>query len=169
MSFTYTETWALIHGMVLGAVFLLSFAGGAASLWSLKPALVTKVGVIERVHRMKIGVTVMAVTSWLTVITGTFIVYPWYRATSPDSARSRLLADEHTAQWHEFGMEWKEHIAWLSPILATVVAFAVLYLGTQLIRRDDIRRALLALFVISFLIAAVAGLFGALITKAASV
>jgi hypothetical protein len=53
------------------------------------------------------------------VITGTRVVYPWYRDPAPDSPRSVLLADEATVDWHEFGMEWKEHVAWLSPILAT--------------------------------------------------
>ncbi len=32
-----------------------------------------------------------------------------------------LLASVHLAEWHTFGMEWKEHIAWLSPIFATTV------------------------------------------------
>lgn len=167
MSFTAHETWTLIHGMILGTIFILSFALGFASLWSLRPELVTAEGVRERVHRMKIGVAVMAVTAWLTVITGTWIVYPWYRASGPDSPKSLLLANPATAQWHSFGMEWKEHIAWLSPILATAVAFGVFYLGSQLIRFPQVRRALMTLFAVGFLIAAVAGLFGALITKAA--
>jgi len=28
--------------------------------------------------------------------------------------------------WHDFGMEWKEHVGWLVPFLATAVAFIVL-------------------------------------------
>jgi uncharacterized BrkB/YihY/UPF0761 family membrane protein len=102
-------------------------------------------------------------------VTGTWVVYPWYRDPAATSPKSILIADESTADWHEFGMEWKEHIAWLSPILATVVAFIVLYLGTQLIRRNQIRRALIGIYVIAFGAAAVAGLFGALITKVAPV
>lgn len=38
---------------------------------------------------------------------------------------SILLANPATKDWHNFAMEWKEHIAWLAPILATVVAFIV--------------------------------------------
>jgi hypothetical protein len=64
-------------------------------------------------------------------------------------------------------MEWKEHVAWISPILATVVAFIVVYYGTSLIRHDRVRKTALVLFVLAFGLAAVAGLFGALITKAA--
>jgi hypothetical protein len=80
-----------------------------------------------------------------------------------------LLAQEKTAQWHEFGMEWKEHVAWIAPMLATAVAFAVAYYGVQLIRRGEIRRAALVFFTLAFLAAGIAGLFGAFITKAAPV
>ena len=169
MSFTTHEWWGLIHGMGLGAVFLLAFAGGLAGLYSLKPALLTSEGVAERIRRLKIGVVTMAVAAWGTVITGTWIVYPWYRDPSPDSPRSTLLADPATADWHRFGMEWKEHIAWISPILATAVAFIVVYYGRQLIRHDRVRRTALGLYVAAFAFAAIAGAFGAFITKVAPV
>jgi hypothetical protein len=66
-------------------------------------------------------------------------------------------------------MEWKEHIAWLSPILATAVAFIVVYYGVNLIRHDRVRKTAMVLLVLAFAFAAVAGLFGALITKSAPV
>lgn len=176
MSLTDRELWALIHGMVLGALFLLAFAGGFAGLWSFRSRYVTAEGLAERTPRLLVGTWVMAIVAWLTVTTGTFIVYPWYRATPPTGTtdltgypRSLLLASPTTADWHNFAMEWKEHIAWFAPILATVVAFGVLYYGAQLARRGEIRNALLVLFVLAFAAAGVAGLFGALITKAAPV
>ena len=169
MSFTGREWWGLIHGMGLGALFLLAFAGGLADLYGLRRVLVTDTGVHERMRRLKIGVTGMAVVAWLTVITGTWVVYPWYRDRAPTSPRSQLLAEPSTADWHHFGMEWKEHVAWLSPILATVVAFIVVYYGTNLIRHDRVRRTAMALFVLSFLFAGIAGAFGAFITKVAPV
>jgi hypothetical protein len=169
MSLTNREFWTLIHGMILGAMFLLGFAGGLAGLYSLRPALLTAEGVRERTLRLKIGVVTMAVAAWGTVITGTWIVYPWYREDIPESPRSLLLADPNLEEWHHFGMEWKEHVAWISPILATVVAFIVLYYGTTLIKHDRVRKTALLLFVIAFALAAIAGFFGALITKAAPI
>jgi len=169
MSFTTREWWALIHGMGFGALFLLAFAGGLAGLYSLRPDLVTAAGVQERMRRLKVGVLAMAVAAWGTVITGSWIVYPWYREDLPSSPRSTLLADTSTADWHDFGMEWKEHIAWISPILATAVAFIVVYYGTNLIRHDRVRRTAMTLFVVSFACALVAGAFGAFITKVAPV
>lgn len=169
MSFTAREWWALIHGMGFGAVFLLAFAGGLAGLYSLRPDLVTPQGVVERMRRLKLGVVGMAAAAWGTVLTGTYVVYPWYRDKAPTSPRSILLANPATEAWHTFGMEWKEHIAWISPILATVVAFIVVYHGATLIRHDRVRRTAMALFVLAFGMAAVAGAFGAFITKVAPV
>jgi hypothetical protein len=176
MSLNDREFWALVHGLVLGALFLLAFTGGFLGLWSLRERLVTPAGIAERIPRLSVWTGVMGVVAWLTVITGTWIVYPWYRATPPQGTtdltefpRSLLLGSPSTAEWHRFGMEWKEHVAWFAPFLATVVAVAVVYYGPQLARRDDVRRALLVFFTLAFAAAGIAGLFGALITKAAPV
>jgi hypothetical protein len=173
---TEREIWTLVHGMVLGTLFLLAFGGGVAGLWSLRQQLVTPEGVRERTARLLVGTWVMALVAWLTVLTGTFVIYPWYRAVPPEGTtdligfpRSLLLASEATAPWHEFGMEWKEHVAWIAPFLATAVAFCVAYYGVLLVRRNDVRRALIILFTLAFLAAGAAGLYGALITKAAPV
>jgi hypothetical protein len=180
MELTERELFTVLHGLVLGTLFLLAFGGGLAGLYSLQERLLTADGIRERTPRLLIGTWVMAVVAWLTVITGTFIAYPWYRARPPepiptdpaqlvDFPRYLLLAQEKTAGWHEFGMEWKEHVAWMAPFLATAVAFAVLYYGVQLVRRNEIRRAVIVFFVLAFAAAGVAGLFGAFITKAAPV
>jgi hypothetical protein len=168
MDLTGREWWGLLHGG-LGVLFLLAFAGGLAGLHSLRPALITPAGAVEGMRRLKAGVVGMAAVAWVTVITGTWVVFPWYRDKAPTSAKSRLLADPATQDWHEFAMEWKEHVAWLSPILATVVAFVVVYYGTTLIRHQRARRAVMALFVLAFVFAGVSGAFGALITKSAAV
>jgi hypothetical protein len=49
------------------------------------------------------------------------------------------------------------------------VAFIVLYYGTNLIRHSRVRSTAMILFVLAFVFAAIAGMFGALITKAAPV
>jgi hypothetical protein len=188
LELTSRETYALIHGIILGALFLLAFSGGLAGLYSLRPQLVTEEGIRERMGRLYAGTIVMAGLAWATVITGTFVVYPWYREklagetfagckglALPDSEkcspRDFLLSNVSgdTSNWHSFGMEWKEHIAWISPILATVVAFIVLYYGTNLIRHERVRRTAITLFVLAFVFAGIAGAFGAFITKVAPV
>ena len=113
----------------------------------------------------------MAIAAWGTVITGTYVVYPWYRAKPPEGAnlidfpRYYLLDNPKLAEWHNFGMEWKENVAWFAPILATVVAFVVLRYGKRLAEMPFLRKTLIVTFVLAFGAAAVAGLMGALITK----
>ncbi|MBI2976416.1 MAG: hypothetical protein HYY33_05645 [Chloroflexi bacterium] len=179
MEITAREGWTIIHGMGFGAIFLLAFAGGLAGLYSLRPEWVTAEGLKERMMRLKVGLWTMAAVVWATVLTGTYVVYPWYRATPPKGTdptnaaaltnfpRYLLLANASTAEWHKFGMEWKEHVAWLAPIAATVVAFAVTYYGPALAKRVGERRALMIFFVVAFAAAGIAGAFGAFITKAA--
>jgi hypothetical protein len=175
MEMTGREWFGIIHGMGLGAVFLLAFAGGLAGLYTLRPTLVTNIGLIDKVRRLRIGTTVMAVVAWLTVISGTWVVYIWYRAPLPkggnlaDYPKASLLASPTTEGWHEFGMEFKEHIAWVSPILATAVAFVVIFYGPVLAKNKFLRYATIGMFVVAFATAAIAGIFGALITKAAPV
>jgi len=169
MHLTEREWWTLIHGMILGSLFLLAFSGGLAGLYSLSTELITPEGLRDRVRRLRIGMTSMAVLCWLTVITGSWIVYPWYRAATPDSPRSLLLASPITAAWHTFGMEWKEHVAWISPILATGAAVLAVYYGASLAKNHYLRNVTMALFVGAFATAGIAGLFGALITKSAPI
>ena len=176
MSISIREGWTVLHGMLFGAVFLLAFAGGVAGLYSLRPEWVTVEGIQERMFRLKAGMWGMALVAWATVASGTFIVYPWYRAKPPEGTidlttfpRYLLLANPSTAEWHNFGMEWKEHVGWLAPIAATVVAFAVTYYGPALAKKVGERRALMIFFVVAFATAAIAGVFGAFINKVAPV
>ncbi len=169
MSLTDRELWTVLHGMVLGATFLLAFAGGLAGLWSLKAEYLTAGGLRERLPRLEVGTWVMAIVAWLTVISGTWIIYPWYRDAAKTSPRSILLGDPSKAEWHKFGMEWKEHVAWLAPILATAVAFVVIYYGPRLSNEPAMRKVLIALFVMAFVAAGIAGLFGAFINKVAPI
>src|SRR3990170_868316 len=175
MEVSAREGWTIVHGLVVGTVFLVAFAGGVAGLWSLREELDTLEGIKERLRRLYLGVWGMAIIAWVTVITGTYVIYPWYRASPPEGAdlteypRSFLLADPDKDLWHKFGMEWKEHVGWAAPILATAVAFVVSYYGGRLARDSKLRWLTMAMFVVAFAAAAVAGIFGAFINKAAPI
>ena len=190
MELSAREGWTVVHGLVLGTLFLLAFAGGLAGLWSLRPGLITTTGIKERMRRLYLGTWVMAAAAWATVITGTWIVYPWYRAnlsTIGDdryggcaeailpnqtcSPREFLLSDVsgNTETWHEFGMEWKEHIGWAAPILATAAAFLISYYGPRLVARPWLRTAVIVMFVAAFGAAVVGGAFGAFLNKVAPI
>jgi hypothetical protein len=174
MELSIKEIWTVLHGMGFGAVYLLAFAGGLAGLYSLRPQLVTAPGIAERIRRLQIGSVVMAVVAWLTVVSGTWIIYIWYRAKPPEGAdlteypRYYLLSKHSTAGWHEFGMEWKEHVAWIVPFVATAVAYIVCAYGGQLALMPRVRRATIWLLAIGFGAAAIAATYGAFINKIAA-
>lgn len=66
-------------------------------------------------------------------------------------------------------MEWKEHVAWLAPLLATSAFLLVLVYGARLITRPRLRNAVLILLVASFAAAVIAGALGAFINKVAPI
>jgi hypothetical protein len=47
-------------------------------------------------------------------------------------------------------MEWKEHVAWLAPMIATSAAFLVAYYGRRLARESRVRRVAIVLFMLAF-------------------
>ena len=174
MTLSFRELWTVLHGMFFGAIFLLLFTGGWVGLYGLRAEWLSCAGLQRRLRWLKATLWGMAGVTWATVITGTFIVYPWYRAKPSAGTtdlgafpRSLLLADPSKAQWHNFGMEWKEHVGWLAPLAMTVVAFAVSYYGPTLARRAGERRVLMLFLVVSFAAAAGAGVFGAFLNKLA--
>jgi hypothetical protein len=173
---TSNEIWTVVHGMVFGFIFLLGFSGVLYAVYSMKAEWLTAEGVKQAVNNVKLSAWALAVSAWAAVITGAYVVYPWYRAAAPKGAtdlsnfpKFLLLANPNTAMWHDFGMEWKEHVAFLAPIASTVVAFVVSYYGPQLAKKVGERRAVMIFFIFAFVATAIAGMFGAFITKAAAV
>jgi hypothetical protein len=187
VEFTSRETWAVIHGLVLGTLFLLAFGGALAELWSYRPGLITTRGIEQRTTRLNVGLGVMAATAWATVISGTWIVYPWYREplagedlsacdglelpSSSCSPREFLLSNVSgtTETWHTFGMEWKEHVAWAAPFLATSAFLLMVYYGPRIVARPWLRAAIIVMIVAAFAAAVVGGAFGAFINKVAPI
>jgi hypothetical protein len=117
----------------------------------------------------------MAIVAWLTVLTGTYLILPQYLAEPPKGATLRdypkayLLAHPNLAPLNDVGMEWKMHLAWIAPVLATAVAYVVLRYGPRLVNDAQIRRASLVIFTVAFLTAVVAGLIGLILDKVAPI
>lgn len=175
-SMSNAAVWTVIHGIVFGSVFLLCYAGLFVGLFSLRVEWTTAEGRAVRARRLSVFAWIVTISIWLTVFTGTLMVYPTYRAPPPNEVadltehpRSFLLADPTLAFWHKIGMEWKEHVAWLAPMLATAASFVVTRYRHQLAHHQDVRRGAILLFTCSFLAAGIAGLLGAMINKAAPI
>jgi hypothetical protein len=169
MRLTNHEAWALVHGMLVGGTLLLGFSAGLIALYALRSDHLTAAGVRVRVRQLRLATSLMAAMAWVTVLTGTWIILPWYRAATPDSPKSRLLADPGTRQWHEFADVWKTHLAYMSPLLATAAAFFVAYYGPSLAHNRSVRRLVLGLFAGAFAVASIAALIGSLVTRAAPI
>ena len=176
MEISVRDLVTMLHGMGFGVLFMLAFSGAIGLIYATSMAGPHWRDVPSTARMFRIYLVTMAVLAWLSVLSGAYLVYPWYRAKPTVGARDLadypqrlLLSSPMTAGWHNFGMEWKEHVAWIAPYLATAVAFAVIYYGAQLVQRGEIRRAAIIFFTLAFAAAGAAGLFGAFITKAAPV
>jgi hypothetical protein len=176
MEITTRSLWTLVHGMGFGALYLLAGSGAIALLYLRYSAHAPADAPPPKDRFLGIYLSIMASLAWLSVLTGTYIVYPWYRATPPAGAanlgaypRSLLLSHPATQQWHLIGMEWKEHVAWLVPIIITAAAVVALQYARDLKHHPQLRSALLGFTAASLLAAGSAGFFGALLDKNAPV
>lgn len=164
------------HGMFFGGFFLLALFGALVEFWRTvferEAAVLTPRGLLlEKLYLWK-----TAVLGWVAVLTGTYVVYPWYRAApskgTVDMAlypKQALLASAATAGWHNFGMEWKEHVAWLAPMAVTMVAYVWTRYRGEVTEHRQIRSAVLVFAMAALLAAGIAGGFGAMINKYAPV
>jgi len=131
---------------------------------------------IHETKLLRVYLVVMVILAWASVLSGAYVVYPWYRAHPPAGVtdytgypQRLLLSRPATSGWHRLGMEWKEHVAWFAPIVMTMVAYVFLKYGSDLAKDRQVRNIVFAFGVAAFMAAAIAGLFGALINKHAPI
>jgi|SRR5579872_4395729 len=176
MQINAREFFTAIHGLLFGGFFVLASFGllveSIRSIYAIETSELTGVG--RSLATLYLVATV--VLGWAAVLAGTYVVYPWYRAVPPIGVsdltkfpRSLLLANSATSGWHNFGMEWKEYVAWLAPIAITMVAYLLTKQRLAVKRYPEIRKAVLIFALIAFGAAGVAAFFGAMINKHAPV
>ena len=176
MEITTRDLWTVVHGMGFGALFMLAFSAALAELYRLSTASGTAPASSHGQTLLTLYLVVMVVLAWLTVLTGAYIIYPWYRAVPPEGLtdlseypRRLLLASGKTSEWHNVGMEWKEHVSWIAPIAITMVAYVFGKYGRSFARVPKLRTAVLTFAVVAFIATGVAGAFGAFLNKYAPV
>jgi len=116
----------------------------------------------------------MAALLWMSVLMGTYRVFPMYRATPPADAaslvaypRALLMSSVETRWLHAFGMEVKEHMPWIASMLATAVAFITFRYRGSLLAIDSLRRMAAVVLAISFVVVAFVALMGVFVNKVA--
>ncbi|MEO6817744.1 MAG: hypothetical protein ABI177_13690 [Edaphobacter sp.] len=176
MEVTVRGMVSVLHGLLFGGFFLMAIFGIGVELcrsaYAKEPSELTALGYsLERLYLI-----VMAGLGWLAVLSGAYVVYPWYRAALPAGVTNLagypqrlLMSSASTIEWHTLGMEWKEHVAWFAPIAMTMVAYVMVKYRGSLRHHAGVRRAMVAFAVAALLAGGIAGCFGALIDKAAPV
>lgn len=122
MEMTTRGLFTMLHGMGFGALYLMACSGALVELYRrYSPSNAAPLTQRDEAF-LRVYLIAMATLAWLAVLTGTYIIYPWYRAVppigTPDLAAfpQRLLQSyPATSGWHSIGMEWKEHVACLHP------------------------------------------------------
>jgi hypothetical protein len=172
MEITLRALVTMIHGMLFGAFFLMATYGLLVELlravYVQQPSNLTPKGhSLERLYLFSMGAL-----GWAAVLTGAYIIYPWYRAIPSAGVTDLalypkyvLMSSAATKEWHTFGMEWKEHVAWIAPIATTMVAYVFAKYRRSMHRHPQIRQAVLVFALVAFGAAGVAGLFGAMLNK----
>jgi hypothetical protein len=164
--------------MGFGALYLLGCSGLLIELYRCAFPDATGFHEQRRCRFLSAYMIAMVVLAWAAVLSGTYIVYPWYRVALPHGPvpndlanypQRLLLAHASTSGWHTLGMEWKEHVAWLTPIAITMAASIVMRYGSDLRNHRLLRNAVIGFTVASFATAGAAGFFGAMINKYAPI
>jgi hypothetical protein len=162
--------------MGFGALYLLACSGALVEVWRrYSPGSSTEVTLGDE-RFLRFYFAAMAMLAWVTVLSGAYVIYPWYRAVAPQGAADLvafpqlfLKANPATMRWHTLGMEWKEHVAWITPISITMACVVFTKYGRGIKDHPALRSAVLYFTVTSFIAAGIAGFFGAMLDKYAPV
>ena len=116
----------------------------------------------------------IAVVLWLTVLVGTYVNFPPYRATPAEGVtdlsqypRSLLQSNPGTVWLHAFAMEIKEHVPWIAVMLATAVAFVGVRYRSRLVADAQLRGMATALLTICFALVCFVAILAVFINKVA--
>jgi hypothetical protein len=174
MLFTDRSIWTMVHGIVLGGAALMGLAASLFYLYAARASGETYAAE-PTAARALAGMTVFtAVMLWVTVLVGTYVIFPPYRATPPDGTtdlsqfpRALIQANPDTVWLHAFAMETKEHAPWIASMLSTAVAFVVVRYRSKVLADASLRNMAIALLAICFVMVAFVSLMGVFVNKVA--
>ena len=170
MLFTDRSLWTMLHGIALGGGVLMALSAALFTLYTARRAPRSDVD-----GRLFAWLTaMMAAMLWLTVLVGTYIVFPPYRAAPPAAGgdlsqypRALILSRPDTAWLHAFAMESKEHAPWIASMAATAVAFVATRYRAGVLNDASLRATATRLLAICFVLVSFAAFLGILVNKVA--
>jgi hypothetical protein len=171
--FTNRSIWTMIHGIVLGGGALMGLSAALFSLRAMRTADLSDV--VQHQSRYLAWVIVfVAVVLWLTVLVGTYVNFPPYRATPPAGLsdlsqypRSLIQSNPGTVWLHAFAMEIKEHVPWIAAMLATAVAYVGVRYRSRLMTDSQLRGMATTVLAICFVLVSFVAILGVFINKVA--
>lgn len=173
MLFSLRSILTMVHGLLLSGGALM---GLAAALFALR-AMALPEGSAPSAHQARSFSRLTTLTSvllWLSVIGGTYLVFPLYRATPPEGItalaeypRALLMSNPDTRWLHAFAMEIKEHMPWIAAMLTTAVAFVAHQQRATLLADVGMRHVAKLLLSIAFVLVAGVALLGVFVNKIA--
>lgn len=183
--FSADSIWTMLHGIALGGGTLLAMAAALFALTCMDGVGASEHGTVaegfmlseddaRRAGYVAALLVAIAILAWLTVIGGTYIVFPAYRVPPPEGAvdlsgypRALLLASSDTEWLHRYAMETKEHVPWIAAMLATAAAFVGVRSRPRLLATGRVRRIVTGLTAAGFMLVAYASLLGVFVNKVA--
>jgi hypothetical protein len=175
--FSSISIWTMVHGIALGGGAMAALFG-ALLLIHVRTGDRPGPGGGTAMPSPLVGLFSVASAAllWITVLAGTYVVFPRYRAAPPEGTtdlssypRSMLLSEQDTAWLHSFAMEIKEHVPWIAAMLATAVAFVVVRYGDHLARDPAVRRTVMGWLAIALALVSAVALLGIFVNKVAPV
>ena len=83
MEITTRALWTLIHGMGFGALYLLACSGALVELYRFTTSATPTEPTPGQERFLRVYLISMVVLAWTAVLTGAYVIYPWYRAAAP--------------------------------------------------------------------------------------
>jgi len=162
---TTRQLFFMVHS-ALGIAMVHAFGGGIGTL-----IIGGDSPMKDRIR--KLSTAALALVAWLASVVGTWGGYAGYRAKVPPGGdiamypREYLMHSPGLAFWETFAMEWKVHVGWTTPFLATAVAFVALRYRRRLVADPLVRKVMTILLLIAFAGALVAAVMGAMVNVTA--
>ena len=175
MLFSDRSLLTMVHGIVFGGGAMMALVAALFAMGMLlRPPRGPELLTADAERALAALSMIIAILLWVAVLSGTYVVFPAYRAAPPAGVtdlsaypRSLLLSKPETAWLHAFAMEIKEHMPWIAAMLSTAVAFVTVRYPRMVLADRSVRRMTLTALALCFALASIAGLLGTFINKMA--
>ena len=174
MLFTERSIWTMIHGIGLGGGALMALSAALFSLRAMRTDNAPQAVSANQARYLAWLIASAAVALWLTVLIGTYVTFPPYRATPPEGLtdlsqypRFLIQSNPGTVWLHAFAMEIKEHMPWIAAMLATASAFIAARYRSQLLSDESLNRMVTMMLAICFAVVSFVALLGVFVNKVA--